>query len=151
MREYPTKRVAAGALIRNKAGDILLVERTYKETWTTPGGVVEANEAPRDGCVREIEEELGFRRDVGRLLCVDYNAQNDEGEYFVFVFDGGVMDGEDIDRIVLPPEELSSFKFIGVDTAADRLSQNAARRLPYVLRALHEGVVIYIENGEVVA
>ncbi len=68
--------MGAGALIRNVAGRVLAVEPTYKKTWELPGGSVEADESPRAACIREIEEELGLRMDVGRLLCLEWQGQS---------------------------------------------------------------------------
>ena len=55
----PTRRLAAGAVIRNEHGELLLVQPNYKDGWILPGGTVEAGEAPKPGCFREVEEELG--------------------------------------------------------------------------------------------
>jgi ADP-ribose pyrophosphatase YjhB (NUDIX family) len=38
--------MAAGALLFDEDGRILLVEPTYKPYWEIPGGVVEADESP---------------------------------------------------------------------------------------------------------
>ena len=53
-----TPRVAAGALIRNPAGQILLVKPTYKDGWDIPGGYVEPGESPGAACLRELKEEI---------------------------------------------------------------------------------------------
>ena len=42
----PTRRLAAGALIRNERGEMLLVKPNYKDGWILPGGTVEAGELP---------------------------------------------------------------------------------------------------------
>ncbi|MGH3757484.1 NUDIX domain-containing protein [Actinophytocola sp.] len=62
------KRMAAGVLFRDKAGRVLLVEPSYKPNWEIPGGAVEADESPWDAAVRELGEELGWDRPLGRLL-----------------------------------------------------------------------------------
>ncbi|HEX6445924.1 MAG TPA: GNAT family N-acetyltransferase, partial [Streptosporangiales bacterium] len=88
----PAKRVAAGALFVDAAGRVLLVEPTYKEVWDIPGGVVERDESPRDGCRREVREELGLDRPVGGLLCVDWELPaRPKTEGVVLVFDGGIV------------------------------------------------------------
>src|SRR5690606_12767250 len=58
-RTLPRKRVSAGCLLFDEAGRLLIVNPTYKDGWEIPGGAVEANESPLDGCIREIREELG--------------------------------------------------------------------------------------------
>jgi 8-oxo-dGTP diphosphatase len=52
--------MGAGVLFTNAAGDPLLVEPTYKDTWEIPGGLVEAGEDPRTCAMREVREELGW-------------------------------------------------------------------------------------------
>ena len=56
------KRMAAGALCRDRAGRVLLVDPVYRETWDLPGGAVEAEESPQAACRREVTEELGLDR-----------------------------------------------------------------------------------------
>jgi hypothetical protein len=66
------KRMAAGALFRDAAGGVLLVNPVYKPTWGMPGGAVEAEESPHAACRREVAEELGLDRVPGRVLAVDW-------------------------------------------------------------------------------
>lgn len=73
-RLLPTKRMGAGAVIRDVDGRVLIVKPTFKPAWELPGGAVEDDESPRGACVRELHEELGITVAVGELLCVDYNS-----------------------------------------------------------------------------
>src|SRR5438132_604987 len=93
--------MAAGVLFRDTANRILLVEPSYKPNWEIPGGAVEADESPWDAAGRELVEELGWRRSLGRLLVVDHVKPHDSRpEGVVFVFDGGVLDESDVDSVV---------------------------------------------------
>ncbi len=83
--------VAASALIRDPAGNVLVVKPNYRDHWTLPGGICEFGEAPHDGCAREVSEELGLDLAVGPLLSVDWQpALPDYGPgarpaiYFIF-------------------------------------------------------------------
>ena len=107
----PAKRMGAGALIRDSAGRVLVVEPTYKDTWETPGGAVEADESPRQACQRELAEELGLDIPVGRMLCFEWQGpEPDRTESLMLVFDGGVLpDGA---TITLPADELASYRFV---------------------------------------
>jgi 8-oxo-dGTP diphosphatase len=84
-----TPRVAAGALVRDPAGRVLLVRPTYKAGWDVPGGYVEPGETPSQACRRELDEEIGLRLRPGRLLVVDWAPHPEEGDKVLFVFDGG--------------------------------------------------------------
>ena len=53
--------MAAGALCRDQAGQVLLVDPVYRDTWDVPGGVVEAEESPHAACRREVAEEAGVK------------------------------------------------------------------------------------------
>ncbi|MCO6005756.1 NUDIX hydrolase [Actinoallomurus purpureus] len=53
-------RAAAGAVIRDRQGRVLVVHPVYKDGWEIPGGMLEAEESPLDACAREIKEELGI-------------------------------------------------------------------------------------------
>ncbi len=126
----PKKRMGSGALFFNQNNQLLLVEPSYKPTWEIPGGVVEANESPRDCCQREIAEELGLTLSVGRLLCVDYNPTTDSRlESLMFIFDGGQLSDQTISRISLQPNELVSFKFFERDQLPSNLSATLKARI----------------------
>ena len=64
--------IAAGALITDPAGRVLLVKPNYRERWALPGGICELGEPPQVGCGREVAEELGMDMPVGRLLATDW-------------------------------------------------------------------------------
>lgn len=105
--------MAAGALFRNEAGALLLVNPTYKESWEIPGGAVEANESPRQACVREVWEELKLEISPHRLLSVSYRPESDQAtESLTFIFYGGVLGVEEIVKIQLPENELSEYRFV---------------------------------------
>jgi acetyl-CoA carboxylase carboxyl transferase subunit beta len=61
--------LAAGAVVRDAAGRLLLVRRgTDPEAgrWTLPGGRVEPGESPAEAAAREVTEETGLVVTVGR-------------------------------------------------------------------------------------
>src|SRR5256885_8254320 len=64
----PTVFVAAGGLITDTSGAVLVVKPNYRDHWGLPGGVVEEAEPPHLTCGREIEEETGLIVPVGELL-----------------------------------------------------------------------------------
>jgi 8-oxo-dGTP pyrophosphatase MutT (NUDIX family) len=126
----PGKRVSAGALFRDAAGRVLVLEPTYKPRWEIPGGVVEAGEEPFAACVREVREELGVDLAVGGLLVVDWApAWGVWGDSVNFVFDGGVLDGAALRDAVPQADEVRAWRFEPLDVVARHVGPAMARRL----------------------
>jgi len=149
LRSLPRKRMAAGALIRNGQGRILLVKPVYKGGWSLPGGVVEADESPKTACTREIREELGLAQPIGRMLVVDYNAPHGEKtESLMFIFDGGVLSDDEIQMIKLQPEELEAFDFFTPDELPQLMSRSLRRRIIAAWGQETGENGIYLENQE---
>jgi 8-oxo-dGTP pyrophosphatase MutT (NUDIX family) len=148
MNEYyknlPKKRMAGGAIIKNKQGNILILETTYKTHWELPGGVTEDNESPRQSAEREIKEELGIDIKLGHCLVAHYRAaMGDQNENIMWVFDGGVVD-ESV--IKLCDKELKGFAFVTWEEAEEKVGKRIASRLPYCKQALDEKRTIYLES-----
>ncbi|MFD3685759.1 NUDIX hydrolase [Nocardiopsis sp. NPDC058631] len=62
----------AGAVIRED-GRMLAIQRRDNGTWEPPGGVLELDETPEDGVVREVLEETGVHVEVEQLTGVYKN------------------------------------------------------------------------------
>jgi 8-oxo-dGTP pyrophosphatase MutT (NUDIX family) len=142
------KRMAAGVLFRDARGRVLLVEPSYKPNWEIPGGAVETDEAPWSTATRELAEELGWDRPLGRLLVVDHvRPQDSRPEGVVMVFDGGVLDETDLVGMVFPAAEIVSVSFHTLDEARAKTKPLLADRLAVALEALDQGVTALCEQG----
>ncbi|MEU1673826.1 NUDIX domain-containing protein [Streptomyces roseifaciens] len=62
----------AGVVVRDD-GRILAIRRADNGTWEPPGGVLELDEQPEAGAIREVLEETGIRVSVERLTGVYKN------------------------------------------------------------------------------
>jgi len=99
-------RVSGVLLQRNK----ILLHKTKKgDGWVLPGGKAEINEKSEATIVRELEEELGLRVKVNRLLWIieSYNAYgvsqlHEHGLYYLI-------------EAVNPPPEISEDEFYGLE------------------------------------
>ncbi|WP_433179668.1 NUDIX domain-containing protein [Actinoallomurus sp. CA-150999] len=144
----PRKRMGAGALFRDTAGRVLLVEPTYKPTWEIPGGIVEKEESPHAACRREVAEELGLDRPVRRVLAIDWVPSRPElSEGLMLVYDGGVLSDRDVTAIRLPAEELASYAFVEPERVGDLANARLARRIAACLEAVAAGTPVLLENG----
>jgi 8-oxo-dGTP diphosphatase len=147
-RELPRKRMAAAALLVDATGQLLMVKPVYRDHWDLPGGVVELNESPRQAVRREIAEELGLDSTPGALLCVDWvPPRPDRSEGLIMVFDGGMLEPDEIGRIRLQLQELAAYEFVDVIRAPELLPPHLRRRLEASIGARTAGRTVYLENG----
>ncbi|HEX5541233.1 MAG TPA: NUDIX hydrolase [Micromonospora sp.] len=65
--QLPMVYAAAGALVTDPAGRVLMVKPNYRDYWMILGGTLEADEPPHAGCAREVAEEIDLVLPVGRL------------------------------------------------------------------------------------
>lgn len=138
--------IAAGAMITDRHGRILLVKPNYRELWSLPGGICEFGEAPQIGCGREVAEEIGLDRPVGRLLAIDWSQPYgvDARPIMHFVFDGGQIDGGG--GIVLQESELDGFRFTARDELPEHLPERGLARVTGALSALSSGTVAFLPH-----
>jgi len=141
--QLPGVVLAAGALITNPAGRVLIVKPNYRDHWTLPGGVCEHGEPPHAGCAREVAEEVGLVLPVGALLAVDWSQPygSDARPIMHFVFDGGtVPDGT---RIVVQEEELDAYQFADPGQLDHCAPRYVADRIAAALAGRAAGGTIY--------
>jgi 8-oxo-dGTP diphosphatase len=100
--------LAVGAVIRNDAGQVLLVRRgrpPRQGEWSIPGGKVEWGETVRDALLREIREETGLTVEIlGLIEIVDSFLKDTVGnlechhvllDYTARVLSGTLLAGDD--------------------------------------------------------
>ena len=148
MRDFPKKRMASGALITNAEGQILLVKPTYRPEWLIPGGIIEAHESPATTCQREVQEELGLKLPIGRILCIEYQSQSPRGESIQCIFDGGIISEHHLAQLRLPPDELSEAGCFAPTAAYELVNLAMAIRLQQALLARQTNITIYLEDGK---
>jgi len=70
--------IAAGGVVRNEAGEILLQLRKGK--WDLPKGKLDEGESIEECAVREVEEETGLRNiQLGELIGTTFHHYNEKG------------------------------------------------------------------------
>ena len=146
----PRVLAGAAALFRDAEGRVLLVEPNYREGWALPGGTIESDEgeSPRQGARRETAEEIGLDRELGRLLAVDWVPGPARPPLVAYLYDGGVLDEDELKAIRLQEEELLSWRLVAREELTDYLPGALGRRVLAALDVLTEGTgTAELENG----
>ena len=135
----PALHGAAGGLITDRDGKVLLVKANYVEHWGFPGGALDAGETPEEAAAREIREEVGLDVTLGTLLVVDWAPPVDARTrpLMHFLFDAGFVDG--LDAVVLQEDELDDAQLFEPDEAVNRMSARGGRRLLASRKARADG------------
>jgi 8-oxo-dGTP diphosphatase len=143
----PTAYLAAGALITDPSGRVLLVKPNYRPGWSLPGGICEHGEPPHEACEREVLEELGLAIPAGPLLVLAWAPPDGERPKPIlhFLFDGGTL--PDGGGIRLQREELDQYRFVQAGAAASYLPSNVAPRVHAALQARTTSGPIYLPSG----
>lgn len=124
----PRKIVAAAALCRDANGRLLCVHDAFKQRWTIPGGVVDADETPDAAARREAREEAGVDVDLGELLGV-FGAAWPDRLTFVYAATAG-------DEPAGPAHahEIDAVEWMELDAALARLVGYVAEQVRCCLR-----------------
>ncbi|MEL4504604.1 NUDIX hydrolase [Luteococcus sp. H138] len=140
----PTKRLIAHAVFRDQAGQVLLLQTTYKTDWELPGGIVEPGEPPRVGAEREILEELGLNVSLGSPALVDWMPPYlGWGDALEFIYDGGVLDASTIHELVREEREIAAIHWVSRGDLPQHVSPLSARRITLIL----DGFTGFTEDG----
>lgn len=137
---------AAAGFLTDSSGRVLLVKPGYRDHWGWPGGHIDEGESPEAACGRELAEELGITRPVGRLLVVQWVPPRDDRPIPLvhFLFDcGTVEDGTDV-KVVLQEEELDDYGFFTAEEAASLMPAYLVARLTAAQRARRTGETVYL-------
>ncbi|MCB5180112.1 NUDIX domain-containing protein [Streptomyces antimicrobicus] len=146
----PRVLAGAAALFRDAAGRVLLVEPNYREGWALPGGTIESDqgESPRTAARRESAEEIGLDVPLGRLLAVDWVLGTGRPPLVAYVYDGGVLDEEQLAAVTLQEAELLSWKLVEPAELAAHLPGPLGLRVQEAYRVLESGEgTAELENG----
>ena len=111
------------AIIRNSEGKILIAKRNIKKSqgglWEFPGGKIEPSETPQEALVREIQEELDVKIEVGDLIdTIEYDYPSFHLSmdcFWCIVTDGEITLKEAEDARWLSKDELYSVDWLPAD------------------------------------
>lgn len=141
LASLPRVYAAAGCLITDPAGRVLIVKAGYREHWQFVGGTVDVGEDPQQCAGRELREETGIEKAAGELLAVAWTHPSAELDHPAchFLFDLGTIPADT--PVVLPAGELDDHRWAEVDEALGLLGPARSLRLSAGLAARADGRV----------
>jgi 8-oxo-dGTP pyrophosphatase MutT (NUDIX family) len=139
MSETHRFSVSVAGAVQREDGRVLAIKRRDNGHWEPPGGVLDPGESLREGLVREVLEETGYRVKTETLTGV---YQNMERDIMAFVFRCTVVNGQ-----AHSTEESSSVEWLEADDVRARMSEAYAVRILDALTPDHEGPAIRTHDG----
>lgn len=140
MNDSPRHSVSVTGVVVRADGLILAIKRADDGRWVPPGGVLELDESPQDGVVREIYEETGIKVHPIRLTGVYKNMRLG---VVSLAFRCEVIGGE-----MHTSSESTRVEWISVSDAVTSMPEARAVRVTDALR--DDGPFVRIHDGDAV-
>jgi ADP-ribose pyrophosphatase YjhB (NUDIX family) len=140
MNDSPRHSVSVTGVVVRPDGLILAIKRADDGRWVPPGGVLELDESPQDGVVREIYEETGIKVHPIRLTGVYKNMRLG---VVSLAFRCEVIGGE-----IHTSSESTRVEWISVSDAVTSMPEARAVRVTDALR--DDGPFVRIHDGDAV-
>ncbi len=129
--------IGVNALVRNPAGEVLLLKRCDNGLWCLPGGVAEIGETPAEAALRELWEEAGLRGEVIRLLGVfDSRLWGSRSRVHLL---GLVFLVECDDLVAVPGSEMLEARFFAPESLPAEMSGGHKRWVPVCIELARTG------------
>lgn len=127
LQSQPARVSSAALILENQTGEVLIVKASYKNYWTFPGGIIEADESPRQAAIREVREEIGIAisPDTIKFVAV-VDRQSDVAHTYQFIFEAPLNEAM-IRQVKLQAEEIDDWVLATRDDTlkADRVYSQA--------------------------
>lgn len=102
---------AAGGVVRNDSGQILLIYR--HDTWDLPKGKLDKQESPSEAALREVEEECGFTSlEIEDFLLHTYHIYEEKGRHILKVTHWYSMHSNQIDLTPQSEEGITALRWL---------------------------------------
>jgi 8-oxo-dGTP pyrophosphatase MutT (NUDIX family) len=93
---------SVNTIVRNRAGDVLLIRRTDNDNWSLPGGAMDLGESLGEAAIRETLEETGIQVRLTGVSGIytnpnhvlEYTSNGEVRQEFSVVFTAEPLSGE---------------------------------------------------------
>ncbi len=130
--------IGIGAIILNKKGQILLIQRGKKSKnevglWGFPGGALEFGETIEEAIIREVKEELGVAiKPLKKLAAVNHRIPNEKQHWIAVPYICQLVSGR---PKILEVNKIAAIKWLTIKEAQEKGLSLVAEE---VLRELRE-------------
>ncbi|GAA1265158.1 NUDIX hydrolase [Kitasatospora nipponensis] len=141
LASLPRSYTAAGNLLTDEAGRVLVLKPNYRPGWQFAGGTVDLGEDARECARRELLEETGLVMEPGRLLVVSWTHPSEQLDHPAvhFIFDAGTIAADT--PIALQESEIEEYRWAAPEEAYRLLGPAREPRLRAALAARVDGEV----------
>jgi ADP-ribose pyrophosphatase YjhB (NUDIX family) len=113
---------SVNVVVTNKAGDVLLIQRSDNGNWAIPGGAIDLGESLTQAAVRETREESGITCEITGIVgiytdpqhVILYTSNGEARQEFSIVLTAQAVDGEPT-----PSDESSQVRWVTCDELAE--------------------------------
>jgi ADP-ribose pyrophosphatase YjhB (NUDIX family) len=126
-------KVAAGVLLEDDEGRVLLVKRVWKPyegAWSLPAGFVDHDEVPEEAAAREVAEETGLEARDLQLLDLIHEGENAGGADLVIVYHARAWRGQ-----LQAADDAAEVAFFALDELPSLAGFRSTHRAVEALRA----------------
>jgi 8-oxo-dGTP pyrophosphatase MutT (NUDIX family) len=121
---------SVNTIVRNEAGDVLLIRRTDNDNWSLPGGAMDLGESLGEAAIRETLEETGIRVRLTGVSGIytnprhvlEYTSNGEVRQEFSVVFIAEPLSGEPT-----PSSESSHVEWVPPAEATERSMHSSMR------------------------
>ncbi|WP_051831108.1 NUDIX domain-containing protein [Streptomyces novaecaesareae] len=145
----PVCRLGCLVLVRNRRGDVLLVDPDYMDGLILPGGAAKTNEPPQAAAARHLHAETGLNLRLTHVLAIDYTPADRHLERLSLVFDGGTV--PDTTRLTVPPQKDSGLlgaRFVPAHDLPNHMAPSQAARAAEALASCSLPVLLHGQRAD---